>query len=49
MLGNPEGMTTPGRPRREWKMMLKWNLNKCDGKLLTAFNWLGVGKNFGFL
>jgi hypothetical protein len=49
MMGNPEGMIAPGRPRREWKMVLKWNLNKCDIKWLTALTCFRIGKNYGFL
>jgi hypothetical protein len=49
MLRNPEGVIALVRPEREWKMMLKWNLNKCDGKWLTALIWFMIGKNYGFL
>jgi len=49
VLGNPEGKIALGRPRREWKMMLKWNLNKCDGKWLAALIWFRIGTNYGFL
>jgi len=48
MLGIPKGINAPGRPRLEWKMILKWNLNKCDGKWLTALTWFRIGKISGF-
>jgi hypothetical protein len=38
-----------GRPRRRWRIILKWVLRKYDGRVWIEFIWLRIGTGGGLL
>jgi len=42
-------MLSLGRPRRRWKMILKWILKEQGGRLWTGLIWLRIGTCGGLL
>jgi hypothetical protein len=49
LVGRPEGRRTLGRPRRRWRIILKWILKKWDGEAWTGLIWLRIGTGGGLL
>jgi hypothetical protein len=49
LVGTPEGMRPLGRPRRRWRIILKWIFKKWDGAAWTGLIWLRIGTGGGLL
>jgi len=45
LIGKTEVKKQFGRPRRRWRTILEWILEKYGAKLWTRFTWLNVGTN----
>jgi hypothetical protein len=43
LVGEPDGKTPLGRPRRRWVDNIKWILERHDGVVWTGFIWLRIG------
>jgi hypothetical protein len=43
LVGNPEGKSPLGRPRRRWGIILGWILERWDGVMWTGLVWLRIG------
>ena len=48
-VGNPEGKRPLWRPRRRWRIILKWNCGKWDVEAWTGSSWLRIGTGCGHL
>jgi hypothetical protein len=49
LVGNPEGKRPLGRPRRRWRIILRWMFRKLDGIVGTGWTWLRIGTGGGHL
>jgi hypothetical protein len=49
LVGKPEGKIQLGRPRRRWRITLKWILERKDGVVWAALIWLRIGTCGGLL
>ena len=47
--GVPEGKRPVGRPRRRWKIILRWIFRKWDGVVGTGWSWLRIGTSGGHM
>ena len=43
LVGKPEGKRPLGRPRRRWRVILRWILRKWEGVVGTGWSWLRIG------
>jgi hypothetical protein len=48
LVGRPEGKRPTGRPRRIWRIILKW-ISKKWTEAWTRLIWLRIGKDGGLL
>jgi hypothetical protein len=48
LVGKPEGKRPLGRPRRRWKIILRWIFRKWEG-VETGWSWLRMGTGGGHL
>jgi hypothetical protein len=48
LVGRPEGRRPLGRPRRRWRIILKWIFHKWDGTWI-GLSWLRIGTGGGLL
>jgi len=48
-VGKPEGETPLGRPRRRWRIILRWIFRRWDVGVWTGSNWLRIGTVGGHL
>jgi hypothetical protein len=49
LVGKPEGKRPLGRPRRRWRIMLRWIFKKWDVGVRTGLVWLRIGIGGGHL
>ena len=49
LVGKPEGKKTLGRPRRRWRIILRWIFRKWEGVVGTGWSWLRIGTGGGRL
>jgi hypothetical protein len=49
LVGRPEGKRPLGRPRRRWRITLRWNFERQGSMGRTGFGWLRIGSNGGLL
>ena len=49
LVGKPEGKTPLGRPRRRWRIILRWIFRKLEGVVGTGWSWLRIGTGGGHL
>jgi hypothetical protein len=49
LIRNREGKELLGRPTCDRMTILKWALNKCNGKPLSGFIWLRIGTSDGII
>jgi hypothetical protein len=49
LVGKPEGKRPLGRPRRRWKIILRWIFRKFEGVVGTGCSWLRIGTGGGHL
>ena len=49
LVGKPEGETPLGRPRRRWRIILRWIFRGWDVGVWTGSNWLRIGTVGGHL
>jgi hypothetical protein len=43
VVGNPEGKSTMGRPRRCWEYSIKMNFRKWYGAVGFGWSWISIG------
>jgi len=43
LVGKPEGKIPLGRPRRRWRIILRWIFGKWEGVVGTGWSWLRIG------
>ena len=48
LMGKPEGKRPLGRPRRRWRIILRWIFRKWEG-VETGWSWLRIGTGGGHL
>ena len=48
LVGKPEGKRPLGRPRRRWRIILRWIFGKWEG-VETGWSWLRIGTGDGHL
>jgi len=48
LVGKSEGKRPLGRPRRRWRIILRWIFGKWEG-LETGWSWLRIGTDGGHL
>jgi hypothetical protein len=48
-VGRSDGKSTLGRPRRRWRVMLKWIFKQWNRGVWTGLNWLRIGTRGGRL
>jgi hypothetical protein len=48
-VGKHEEKRPLGRPRRRWKIILRWTYRKCDVGVYAESMWLRIGTNGGHL
>jgi len=48
LVGKPEGKRTLGRPRRRWRIILRWIFGKWEG-VEAGWSWLRIGTDDGHL
>jgi hypothetical protein len=49
LVGKPEEKKPLGRPRRRWKIILRWMFRKLEGVVGTGWSWLRIGTVGGHL
>ena len=49
LVGKPEGKRPLVRPRRRWRIILRWIFRKLEGVIGTGWSWLRVGTGGGHL
>ena len=49
LVGKPEGKRPLGRPRRRWKVILRWIFRKLEGLMGTRWSWFRRGTGGGHL
>jgi hypothetical protein len=49
LMGKLEGNRPLGRPKRRWRIMLKWIEEECDGVVWTGLIWLRIRISSGLL
>jgi hypothetical protein len=49
LVGKPEGKRSLGRPRRRWRIILRWIFRKLEGVVGTGWSWLRIGTGGGHL
>jgi len=49
LVGKPKGKRPPGRPRRRWRIILRWIFKKWDMGVWTGSSWLRIGTGGGHL
>jgi hypothetical protein len=49
LVGEPEGKSLLGRPRRRWEDNIKMDLQEVGEDLGTGWSWLRIGTNGGHL
>jgi hypothetical protein len=49
LVGQPDGKTPLGRPRRRWKDNIKWISERLDAAIWTGLIWLMMGTTGGLL
>ena len=47
LVGKPEGNRPLGRPRRRWRIILRWIFRKWEGVVGTGWSWLKIGTGGG--
>ena len=47
--GKPEGKRPLRRPRRRWRIILRWIFRKWEGVVGTGWSWLRIGTGGGRL
>jgi hypothetical protein len=47
LVGNPEGKRPLGRPKRRWRIILRWILERWDRVVWTGLIWLRLGTGGG--
>jgi hypothetical protein len=47
--GKPEGNRPLGKPRRRWKIILRWIFRKWDVWVWTGLSWLRIKTTDGHL
>jgi hypothetical protein len=48
-VGNPDGKSPLGRPRRRWEDKIKMDLRRYESMWRTGFGWLRIGSTGGLL
>ena len=48
LVGKPEGKRPLGRPRRRWRIILRWIFRKWEG-VETGWSWFRIGTGGGHL
>jgi len=48
LVGKPEGKSPLGRPRRRWRIILRWIFGKWE-VVETGWSWLRIGADGGHL
>jgi len=43
LVGKPEGKRPLGKPRRRWRIILRWIFSKWEGVVRTGWSWLRIG------
>jgi hypothetical protein len=43
LVGKPEGKRPLGRPRRRWRIILRWSFREWDVGVWTGMRWLKIG------
>jgi hypothetical protein len=49
LVGRPKGKRPLGRPRRSWRIKLRWTLRRYGLMGETGFSWLRIGSSGGLL
>jgi hypothetical protein len=49
LVGKPDGMRPPGRPRRWWVDNIKMDLREIEWGVMDGFIWLRIGTSRGLL
>jgi len=49
LVGRPEGKRPLERPRRRWRIILRWIFRKWEGVVRTGWSWLRIGTAGGHL
>jgi hypothetical protein len=49
LVGKPEGRRPLGRPRRRWRIILKWIFERLGEGAQTGLIWLRIGTDGGLL
>ena len=49
LVGKPERKRPLGRPRRRWRIILRWIFRKLEGDVGTGWSWLRIGTGGGHL
>jgi hypothetical protein len=47
LVGKPEGKRPLGRPRRRWRIILRWIFSKWEGVVGTGWSRLRIGSGGG--